>query len=55
MSRVLISCSLLYNNLAKSWTWSFIVKWKSTVVKITKIRHKIKNGLGLNLKLGLGF
>jgi hypothetical protein len=56
MSRVLVSYSLLDHNLTtKPWIWSFIVKLKSTIVKITESQYKIDKGLGLGLKLSLGF
>jgi len=47
--------SLLDHNLViKPWIWSFIVKLKLTIVKITLNQYKIKKGLRLGLELGLG-
>ncbi len=55
MPRVLMSCSLLDHNLAtKPWIWSFIVKLKSTIIKITLNQYRVEKGLRLGLELGLG-
>jgi hypothetical protein len=54
MLTVLMSCSLLYHNLTtKPWIWFFIVKLKSTIIKITLNQYIVEKGLGLSLKLGL--